>query len=139
MEHGAHFLILYYPYPGRVAGSARTENLHPNPRLSPCISQLLRRCGCDMNQCDYDGRTPMMLAAADGNLLCVHYLLYAGALVHAKDRWGGTALCDAVCDPPPRDCLCAPCYAPCGGQTLRGSSRSGGGTRPEDGGDRVMG
>jgi len=63
--------------------------------------KLLSRCGCDMNECDYDSRTPLMLAAAEGNLCSVHYLLYAGAMVNIADRWGGTALCDAVCDPPP--------------------------------------
>jgi hypothetical protein len=52
--------------------------------------------GCDVDAGDYDLRTPLMLAAADGNATCVHYLLYAGADVNLQDRWGGTALCDAV-------------------------------------------
>ena len=37
-----------------------------------------------------------MLAAAEGKTTCVHYLLYAGASVNCVDRWGGTALNDAL-------------------------------------------
>jgi ankyrin repeat protein len=36
------------------------------------------------------------LAAAEGQLLSIDFLLYAKADVDFKDRWGGTALNDAL-------------------------------------------
>ena len=44
---------------------------------------------------DYDGRTPLHLAAAEGQLEVVRYLLGAGAAPQPEDRWGGTPLSDA--------------------------------------------
>ena len=45
---------------------------------------------------DYDSRTPLHLAAAEGQDKAVQYLLAKGADVNFKDRWGNTALVDAV-------------------------------------------
>jgi glutaminase len=44
---------------------------------------------------DYDGRTPLHLAASEGHMEVVKLLLEKGAPVNAKDRWGGTPLEDA--------------------------------------------
>eukprot|EP00959_Pyramimonas_sp_CCMP1952_P335435 7023210-Pyramimonas_sp.AAC.1 len=58
--------------------------------------RLLRLCGVDLNSHDYDGRSALMLACAEGHVPTVFYLLYAGAIPNKRDRWGGTALNDAV-------------------------------------------
>jgi len=37
---------------------------------------------------DYDNRFPIHLAAAEGEVVAVHFLTYAHADVSVKDRWG---------------------------------------------------
>ncbi|RHX96599.1 hypothetical protein DYB25_003089 [Aphanomyces astaci] len=56
---------------------------------------MLRRLlteGVDVNLADYDRRTPLHIAASDGNAEEVKLLIQAGANCHAKDRWGVTPL-----------------------------------------------
>jgi len=53
--------------------------------------------GVDPNTGDYDKRTPMHLAASEGLLKVVQFLLdEGGAKVSPVDRWGGTPLDDAI-------------------------------------------
>ncbi|MED6256225.1 hypothetical protein ATANTOWER_022145, partial [Ataeniobius toweri] len=52
--------------------------------------------GSDLRLGDFDGRTPLHVAACEGHLRLVQYLLNQGASVHAKDRYGDTPLCNAV-------------------------------------------
>ncbi|XXG81801.1 hypothetical protein AAC387_Pa09g2370 [Persea americana] len=58
-------------------------------------SHFLRRIlshGVDPNSKDYDHRTPLHVAAAEGSVLMAKVLLEAGASVLSKDRWGNTPL-----------------------------------------------
>lgn len=57
--------------------------------------QRLIATGMDVNQGDYDYRTALHLAAAEGHLDAVELLLRHGAEVNPKDRWGGTPMTDA--------------------------------------------
>lgn len=55
----------------------------------------LHAVGVDLNESDYDGRTPLHLAAAENQVEVVKYLLENGANKTAKDRWGATPIKDA--------------------------------------------
>jgi glutaminase len=52
--------------------------------------------GHDLERADYDGRTPLHLAAAEGQTDTVQYLLKQQVLRDPKDRWGCTPLDDAI-------------------------------------------
>ena len=58
------------------------------------IHRLVVR-GFDQGAGDYDKRTPLHLAAAEGRENVVQYFLDNGAEVNPKDRWDGTPLDDA--------------------------------------------
>jgi len=52
--------------------------------------------GLDMSLCDYDGRTALHLAAAEGQFACVEFLVQTcGVAVAPIDRWGHTPLAEA--------------------------------------------
>ena len=51
--------------------------------------------GIDLDEADYDGRTPIHLAASDGHLNIVEFFVLSGKALNPKDRWGGTPLSDA--------------------------------------------
>ncbi|MDC0254971.1 glutaminase, partial [Bacteriovoracales bacterium] len=56
----------------------------------------LRALNVDLNQGDYDGRTALHVAIAEGHLNIVRYLLSHGADFSKKDRWGNTAYDEAL-------------------------------------------
>ena len=73
---------------GMMCGAASDDDL---PLL-----RLLHESGCDVGVGDYDRRTPLHLAAAEGNEVAVSFLLAAHADVLYRDRWGCTAIDDAI-------------------------------------------
>ncbi|KAM6917739.1 60 kDa lysophospholipase isoform 2-T2 [Lycodopsis pacificus] len=58
--------------------------------------EALNDMGSNLSLSDYDGRTPLHIAACEGHLKLVEYLLSHGATVYAKDRYGDTPLSNAV-------------------------------------------
>nr|XP_040055290.1 60 kDa lysophospholipase isoform X2 [Gasterosteus aculeatus aculeatus] len=58
--------------------------------------EALKEMGTNLCLSDYDGRTPLHIAACEGHLNLVEYLLSHGATVYAKDRYGDTPLSNAV-------------------------------------------
>ncbi|MBI4894952.1 MAG: glutaminase [Candidatus Aenigmarchaeota archaeon] len=57
--------------------------------------QRLASTGMDLNEGDYDNRTPIHLAVSEGHLNVVEFLISKNVDVNPKDRWGGTPLADA--------------------------------------------
>lgn len=52
--------------------------------------------GVSLNTADYDGRTPLHLAACEGQTEVVEYLISKQVDLNPKDRWGNTPLDDAI-------------------------------------------
>ena len=52
--------------------------------------------GVDPNEADYDGRTAMHLAASEGNMEVLKYLISIKANIMCRDRFNGTPLEDTV-------------------------------------------
>jgi hypothetical protein len=52
--------------------------------------------GARVNCCDYDNRTALHIAAAEGHVEAVKFLLMKGANTHLRDRFGFLPLDDAV-------------------------------------------
>ena len=52
----------------------------------------------DLSFGDYDNRTPLHLAASNGHIKTVKYLVEYGGIpdINVKDRWGGTPYDDAI-------------------------------------------
>ena len=80
---------------------ARDENENSCAAIYACaegdllqLQRIVAR-GLDLDQGDYDQRRPLHLAASEGRLKTVRYLLSLGADPFVKDHLGGTPLADA--------------------------------------------
>ena len=62
------------------------------------VDQLRRLIDSRVNVdgADYDGRTALALAASEGKLECLEYLISRFAKINPVDRWKGTPLTDAI-------------------------------------------
>ena len=63
--------------------------------IIPKLQEMLQD-GVSSNACDYDGRTAAHLAASNGNFRALKWLFSNGATVNGMDRFGNTALDDAI-------------------------------------------
>ena len=52
--------------------------------------------GISLDDADYDGRTPMHLAAAEGQVSVIEYLISHNVNINPTDRWGATPLDDSL-------------------------------------------
>ena len=52
--------------------------------------------GYDLNESDYDGRTALHLACANGKIEVVNYLVNKGVNLFAEDRMGDKPIDDAI-------------------------------------------
>ncbi|MBI1317050.1 glutaminase A [bacterium] len=59
------------------------------------VQKLIAR-GVNVNDSDYDRRTPLHIAASEGHAAVVDYLLSHGASIDSADRWGNTPYDDAL-------------------------------------------
>ena len=61
------------------------------------LEQIMRltATGTDLNAADYDGRTAIHLAASEGQMEVLEYLISKGARLDCIDRWQNTPLDDA--------------------------------------------
>jgi len=101
VRHGHEKLARYLVSHGGMLGfdevAASSELCEMARSGSLDIIKLMITCGAPVDAQDYDSRTALHLACAEGNLPIVSYLLRgAGANINALDRWGSTPLADAI-------------------------------------------
>ena len=86
--------------PRRIAHLNETDNTYRAIAAASVgdVSDLKRLVahGHDLNAADYDGRTPLHLACAEGQVGAVRYLLNQKVRTTPKDRWGNTPYADAT-------------------------------------------
>eukprot|EP00854_Cymbomonas_tetramitiformis_P007276 gene7276-8665_t len=73
---------------GELCDAASSDNLD--------LMKLLIENGVDPSAADYDLRSALHLASAEGHVKAVEYLLNVGVDPNITDRWGGRPLLDAL-------------------------------------------
>lgn len=79
-----------------VAGGAPTNIRELASQGDVNLLQKALETGVDPSEADYDGRTPLHLAACEGHTDCVSLLIKKGADVNRKDNFGMTPLFEAL-------------------------------------------
>lgn len=89
--------VSYTPFPDAVAIPNDPKSILFATQMGN-VSRLesLQKYGANLLSCDYDGRTPLHVAASDGLYDIVEFLLNNGALVHVRDRDDNTPLMSAI-------------------------------------------
>lgn len=89
--------VSYTPLPDAVAIPNDPKSILFATQMGN-VSRLesLQKYGANLLSCDYDGRTPLHVAASDGLYDIVEFLLNNGALVHVRDRDDNTPLMSAI-------------------------------------------
>ena len=78
-------------------GSGASKFCDAAARGNVVALRMLHGCRvAELDGTDYDGRTALMVAAAEGRLLAVSFLLSSSCAPNLVDRWGSTALDDAL-------------------------------------------
>ena len=75
--------------------AASSGSLETSPDAEQLV-RIMRQSGVDPNVGDYDGRTALHLACANGYVKTAEMLLSLSADVNVMDRWKSTPLADAV-------------------------------------------
>ena len=75
--------------------AASSGHLEKSPDAEQ-LARIMRQSSVDPDASDYDRRTALHLACANGYVKTVELLLNLGADVNVKDRWQATPLADAV-------------------------------------------
>jgi lysophospholipase len=78
-------------YPVLLCNAAASNDLSALETLVSTFGSTL-----SLNCVDYDGRTPLHIAACEGHYETIEYLLLHGSSVHILDRFGHTPLFDAI-------------------------------------------
>lgn len=60
------------------------------------MRHLIETDGCDPNACNYDKRTALHIAASEGHIHVVRYLVERNARINIKDRFNRTPLDEAM-------------------------------------------
>lgn len=100
IEKGHMDLIVYLRENGGVIAESRTGSAAKNVLVAASsgnvkVLQLWAQAGMSMTVSDYDGRTALHLAAAEGQEAVVKFLLDNGADPMAEDRFGNIPIMDA--------------------------------------------
>ena len=107
--HGSHEIVGLLRNAGAVLSEQSANDLEDvlihRAAVGDCDGvRALVECGISVNCSDYDQRSALHVAAAGGHIETVCYLLSHGADLLKQDRWGRSAIADAIDEYHPAVC-----------------------------------